>query len=1115
MELIDSILDELKQVPGQTAVQLAKKLGTEKSAINSLLYGRLKGKCTQDRGYRWFLIEEASKHDAAPVQEQFANTPLARLCRYYLSCLGQDDDGGISVFAANSYGDLDYAEVESLPLENTDSLFQSRGAQRLLGKLRKDRGRLAMYFGYPTTLKKVKSKKSNWEGCFVEPILLFPVEFDSATQAPQISQSFPVINLAVLKRFTNSEREAVMNELVQLEEELGLTGDGAVPDLDELAHRMNAIRDEWPWKETIEPSRLNSSPLLSEITEEGIYNRAVLLIGERSQFTAGLESELKSLAKMSESDYSLTALGQWISGKIVSSEPQDMKPLVEVLPLNLEQRQAVNQSLYNKITIVTGPPGTGKSQVVSDILINAAWQGKRVLFASKNNKAVDVVEARVNNLGPRPILLRVGSNQYQSRLAEYLINLLAASATKDDQAAFDEAKDRQNQLVKNFEELSNQEDLIIDCRNKVDQLEQKVELSRNKLSKETFDAIKNINVAEVNNSYRLFCESLKNATKNQQPLLCRLFWGFVKEERYTNLLNSINSLSRAVKNLNVQFIDQIPNDSSIHLWQELSDTLLKIIVLIPDIHTYFDSLGKLQGTKPLEEISKERYQFVKAMAENAEKLWQSWLRLQPSRLKSPDRQMLNKYNAVLKMVIDAGADGKLENKVRQQYYEIFPKIVHLLPCWAVTSLSARGKIPFEPGFFDLVVIDEASQCDIASALPLLYRAKRVVMIGDPKQLSHISGLQRGHDQKLLVQHDLVHDFAHWAYSYNSLFDLASGLASGEDIVSLRDHHRSHADIIEFSNSFFYERRLRVATRYDKLKHPSNNGRGVRWIQVSGNVIRPPTGGAVNQKEAEQVVSTIKLLVNDQGYKGSIGVVSPFRAQANLIREIVNRDEALSTRLIQHEFLSDTVHKFQGDERDVIIFSPVISNGTPAGALGFLKSNGNLFNVAITRARAMLLVVGDQQTAAQCDVTYLAQFSSYIQKIQVAEATKVERTLTDCGPEYPAVDNPDQVSEWEKILYRALYSAGIRTLPQYRLEKYVLDLALFESTVSENGRRLDIEVDGERYHRNWTGELCHRDQLRNQRLYELGWDVMRFWVYEIRDDLEGCVKKVQKWLAAGK
>jgi len=107
-----------------------------------------------------------------------------------------------------------------------------------------------------------------------------------------------------------------------------------------------------------------------------------------------------------------------------------------------------------------------------------------------------------------------------------------------------------------------------------------------------------------------------------------------------------------------------------------------------------------------------------------------------------------------------------------------------------------------------------------------------------------------------------------------------------------------------------------------------------------------------------------------------------------------------------------------------------------------------------------------------------------------------------------VTNPDQVSDWEKILYRALYQAGIRSIPQYQVEKYALDLL-----VTDGPRKLDVEVDGEMYHRNWSGELCRRDQLRNHRMFELGFDVMRFWVYEVRDDLDGCVERVRKWMRA--
>ena len=119
---------------------------------------------------------------------------------------------------------------------------------------------------------------------------------------------------------------------------------------------------------------------------------------------------------------------------------------------------------------------------------------------------------------------------------------------------------------------------------------------------------------------------------------------------------------------------------------------------------------------------------------------------------------------------------------------------------------------------------------------------------------------------------------------------------------------------------------------------------------------------------------------------------------------------------------------------------------------------------------------------------------------------IDENIVDFGPEYPSVSNADQVSEWEHIFYGALYNAGIRAIPQYPIEKFRLDFLVAEGT-----RRLNIEIDGERYHRNWNGELCRRDQLRNQRMFELGYDVMRFWVYEVRDDLDGCVKRVEQWL----
>ena len=75
------------------------------------------------------------------------------------------------------------------------------------------------------------------------------------------------------------------------------------------------------------------------------------------------------------------------------------------------------------------------------------------------------------------------------------------------------------------------------------------------------------------------------------------------------------------------------------------------------------------------------------------------------------------------------------------------ELLKFIPVWVVTNLSVKNSIPFENGLFDILIIDEASQCDIASALPLIYRAKQIVIIGDPKQLRHISLLKESQDKE--------------------------------------------------------------------------------------------------------------------------------------------------------------------------------------------------------------------------------------------------------------------------------------------------------------------------------------------------------------------------------
>ena len=123
-------------------------------------------------------------------------------------------------------------------------------------------------------------------------------------------------------------------------------------------------------------------------------------------------------------------------------------PILEVLHLNEEQRNAVKPALSNPVTIIIGPSGTGKSQVIGNIIINAVLNNKKVLFASKNNKAVDVIDERINQIGDRPILLRQGSNKYSHNLAKYLLSLLHLNGTPDLIEEFDEKYSEYNKIQK-------------------------------------------------------------------------------------------------------------------------------------------------------------------------------------------------------------------------------------------------------------------------------------------------------------------------------------------------------------------------------------------------------------------------------------------------------------------------------------------------------------------------------------------------------------------------------------------------------------------------------------------------------------------------------------------
>jgi len=224
------------------------------------------------------------------------------------------------------------------------------------------------------------------------------------------------------------------------------------------------------------------------------------------------------------------------------------------------------------------------------------------------------------------------------------------------------------------------------------------------------------------------------------------------------------------------------------------------------------------------------------------------------------------------------------------------------------------------------------------------------------------------------------------------------------------------------------------------------------------------------------------------------VVTPFRQQANRLRDaLFESDTEFYNVLVRANTHVDTAHGFQGDERDVIIFSLSAGPGMPRGSRSFLRETGNLLNVAVSRARAVLHVVGNRNWAKRCTIGHIEQLASYRER---------KPPFKNRGPWHP------HESPWEEKLYKALIKVGLEPRPQLSISGRRLDLALIRN--GDKPLKIDLEVDGD-CHRNPDGTRKIDDIWRDIKLQGLGWKVMRFWTYQLREELDRCVEKImEEW-----
>ena len=363
------------------------------------------------------------------------------------------------------------------------------------------------------------------------------------------------------------------------------------------------------------------------------------------------------------------------------------------------------------------------------------------------------------------------------------------------------------------------------------------------------------------------------------------------------------------------------------------------------------------------------------------------------------------------------------------------------------------------------------------------------MVGDPFQLTHCSKLSESKDNTLRRQRGLTQlENSRFAYTDHSLYDLCASSGNVTPIF-LSETYRSVREIAEYSNQAFYGGRLRVATDQERLTIPVGMKPGIHWTHVEGEIKSGGGSGCFCTEEVDNVVELVKFILVDNEFRGTLGVVTPFRQQANRLKDALFEGGVDFGALERAEVLVDTAHGFQGDERDVVVFSLCAGPNMPMGGRSFLRDRGNLFNVAVSRARCILHVIGNREWAKSSGIRH-------VKNLALLRETWTRKAIR--GPWHP------HESPWEEIFCKAMEAAGLSPVPQVPVSSRRLDLALIRN--GKNAIKIDIEVDGD-CHRNSDGSRKIDDVWRDIQLQGMGWKVMRFWVYQLREDIDGCVSKV--------
>lgn len=516
--------------------------------------------------------------------------------------------------------------------------------------------------------------------------------------------------------------------------------------------------------------------------------------------------------------------------------------------INIDQMRVIYNSMVNHITYVKGPPGTGKTETIFNVLLSAYANDKTVLVCSNNNHPVNDIFQKLEN----SLIIKKPFSYDNEKIIFPIIRL--------------------GNNVEMIETIKNLRE-IFDFVSKNQNLRAQEELT--KISK--------------NRSLSSF--------KELKKLL-------VEYEQQIDLKEKIDALIKIRKLTKIKQIN------------EKLDAQIKIYV------------DELNDSKVVKEEDVLKY----AISASEDKNFQNYIYYSSIlRLKKLNNNSFKELKEII-------AVNDLEESVRQfnKYLKDDTNLQRLLtvfPFVICTNLSCE-KLGSCKQHFDLVIMDEAGQCNIATSLIPISRGANLLLVGDTNQLQPVTVLEQNVNENLMAKYGINEEYD---YINNSILSTMLRKDKNSKNILLRYHYRCGKKIANFVNQRFYEKQLKLLNNKsgDLLYYNVDNS----FNSLSRNSFK---------EEAIQIANIIK----NNHYK-DVGIITPFVNQANLINEYLSKEKI-------NDVKAGTIHTLQGSEKSIIIMSPALSIKTSKKTMDWIKNNHELINVGVTRAKDKFIFVGDKK-----------------------------------------------------------------------------------------------------------------------------------------------------------